>query len=126
EPNREHGLDSVDTLRAMHAGKVRAFFAVGGNFASATPDTARTEEAMRSLDLTVHVSTKLNRSHVVTGSEAMILLCRGRTKRSHQDSGDQVVTVEDSMVMVHASRGRLHPASTELLSEFELLTRRSE
>ena len=83
EPNREHGLDSVDTLRAMRDGRVRVFFAVGGNFVAATPDTARTEEAMRGLDLTVHVSTKLNRSHVVTGREALILPCLGRTERDH-------------------------------------------
>ena len=109
EPNREHGLDTVDTLRAMHAGRVRAFFAVGGNFVAATPDTERTEQAMRGLDLTVHVSTKLNRSHVVTGEEALILPCLGRTERDRQAGGEQVVTVEDSMGMVHASRGRLDP-----------------
>jgi molybdopterin-dependent oxidoreductase alpha subunit len=123
EPRREHGLDSVDTLRAMHEGRVRAFFAMGGNFVAATPDTGRTEQAMSSLDLTVHVSTKLNRSHVVTGSEAMILPCLGRTERDRQEGGDQVVTVEDSMGMVHASRGRLDPASPDLLSEVAVVTR---
>ncbi len=126
EPPREHGLDSVDTLRAMHAGTVRAFFAVGGNFVAATPDTERTEQAMRGLDLTVHVSTKLNRSHVVTGEEALILPCLGRTERDRQDSGEQVVTVEDSMGMVHASRGRLAPASDRLLSEVAIVTRLAE
>ena len=85
------------------------FFAVGGNFVSATPDTDATEQAMRGLDLTVHVSTKLNRSHVVTGREALILPCLGRTERDTQVAGEQVVTVEDSMGMVHASRGRLQP-----------------
>ena len=90
-------------------GKVKAFFAVGGNFVSATPDTTRTEEAMRGLDLTVHVSTKLNRSHAVAGREALILPCLGRTERDTQVTGEQVVTVEDSMGMVHASRGRLEP-----------------
>ena len=126
EPNREHGLDSVDTIRAMRDGRVRAFFAVGGNFVAATPDTAVTEEAMRSLDLTVHVSTKLNRSHAITGSEALILPCLGRTERDHQQEGDQVVTVEDSMGMVHASRGRLDPASPHLLSEVAIITRLAE
>ncbi len=126
EPNREHGLDSVDTIRAMHEGRVRAFFAVGGNFVSATPDTTRTEEAMRSLDLTVHVSTKLNRSHAVAGREALILPCLGRTERDTQVTGEQVVTVEDSMGMVHASRGRLEPASPHLLSEVAIVTRLAE
>ncbi len=126
EPRREHGLDSVDTLRAMRDGKVRLFFAVGGNFVSATPDTGGTEEAMRGLDLTVHVSTKLNRSHVVTGNEALILPCLGRTERDLQASGEQVVTVEDSMGMVHASRGRLEPAAPRLLSEVAIVTRLAE
>jgi molybdopterin-dependent oxidoreductase alpha subunit len=126
EPRREHGLDSVDTLRAMHDGRVRAFFAVGGNFVAATPDTRRTEEAMRGLDLTVHVSTKLNRSHAVTGREALILPCLGRTERDTQLTGEQVVTVEDSMGMVHASRGRLQPASPHLLSEVAIVTRLAE
>lgn len=126
EPKREHGLDSVETLRAMHDGRVRVFFAVGGNFVAATPDTTRTEAAMRGLDLTVHVSTKLNRSHVVTGREALILPCLGRTERDTQASGAQVVTVEDSMGMVHASRGRLQPASPHLLSEVAIVTRLAE
>jgi molybdopterin-dependent oxidoreductase alpha subunit len=126
EPNREHGLDSVDTIRAMDAGRVKVFFAVGGNFVSATPDTVRTEQAMRSLDLTVHVSTKLNRSHVVAGKEALILPCLGRTERDSQVTGEQVVTVEDSMGMVHASRGRLPAASPHLLSEVAIVTRLAE
>jgi molybdopterin-dependent oxidoreductase alpha subunit len=126
EPKREHGLDTVETLRAMHAGKVKVFFAVGGNFTAATPDTARTEAAMRGLDLTVHVSTKLNRSHAVAGHEALILPCLGRTERDLQVAGEQVVTVEDSMGMVHASRGRLAPASPHLLSEVAIVTRLAE
>ena len=81
---------------------------------------------MRGLDLTVHVSTKLNRSHVVTGEEALILPCLGRTERDRQDGGEQVVTVEDSMGMVHASRGRLDPASPDLLSEVAIVTRLAE
>ncbi len=126
EPNREDGLDSVDTIRAMSEEKVRVFFAVGGNFASATPDTTLTEDAMRRLDLSVNVSTKLNRSHVVTGREALILPCLGRTERDTQLTGEQVVTVEDSMGMVHASRGRLLPASPHLLSEVAIVTRLAE
>ena len=85
EPNREHGLDAVKTIEGMRDGRIKVFFAVGGNFVAATPDTTATEAAMRSLDLTVHVSTKLNRSHVVTGEEALILPCLGRTERDLQD-----------------------------------------
>jgi len=122
EPKREHGLDAVDTIRAMRDGRVKVFFAVGGNFVAATPDTTVTEAAMRSLDLTVHVSTKLNRSHVVTGTEALILPCLGRTERDQQAGGDQVVTVEDSMGMVHQTKGRLDPASPLLRSEVAIIT----
>ena len=120
---REHGYDTVDTLRAMQSGKVKAFLAVGGNFVAATPDTAGTEAALRSCELTVQVSTKLNRSHVVPGRTALILPTLGRTERDVQESGPQFVTVEDSMSVVHASRGRLAPASDELLSEVAILSR---
>ena len=106
----------------MRDGRIKVFFAVGGNFVAATPDTTATEAAMRSLDLTVHVSTKLNRSHVVTGEEALILPCLGRTERDLQDGGEQVVSVEDSMGMVHATRGRLDPASPHLRSEVAIIT----
>jgi molybdopterin-dependent oxidoreductase alpha subunit len=122
EPNREHGLDAVNTIKGMRDGQIKVFFAVGGNFVAATPDTTATEAAMRSLDLTVHVSTKLNRSHVVTGEEALILPCLGRTERDLQDGGEQVVSVEDSMGMVHATRGRLDPASPHLRSEVAIIT----
>ena len=117
EPPREHGLDVVDTVRGMRDGKVRVFFAMGGNFVSATPDTEVTEAAMRRCRLTVHVSTKLNRSHVVTGARALILPTLGRTDRDVRSSGPQEVTVEDSMGMVHASRGALRPPADDLLSE---------
>ena len=117
EPPRSHGLDAVDTIRAMQDGRVRVFMGMGGNFAAATPDTAATEEALRGLDLTVQVSTKLNRSHAVVGREALILPCLGRTERDVQATGEQFVTVEDSMCMVHRSQGRLEPASPHLLSE---------
>jgi molybdopterin-dependent oxidoreductase alpha subunit len=122
EPPREHGLDTVGTLRAMRDGQIGVFFALGGNFVSATPDTELTEAAMRSCDLTVHVSTKLNRSHLVHGKEALILPCLGRTERDTQASGDQFVTVEDSMSMVHASHGRLDPGSQNLRSEVAIVT----
>jgi molybdopterin-dependent oxidoreductase alpha subunit len=107
EPPREHGYDTVE--------------AVGGNFVTATPDTAVTEPAMRRCALTVQVSTKLNRSHAVTGRAALILPCLGRTERDVQAGGEQFVTVEDSMSMVHASRGRLAPASPQLKSEVAII-----
>ncbi|MBW8822591.1 MAG: molybdopterin-dependent oxidoreductase, partial [Streptomyces sp.] len=125
-PRTDHGLDSVDTIRGMRDGRVRAFFSMGGNFVSATPDSAATAAAMTGLDLTVSVSTKLNRSHALCGQEALILPCLGRTERDDQLSGPQAVTVEDSMGMVHLSRGRLDPASDQLLSEVAIVTRLAE
>ncbi|GHE26690.1 formate dehydrogenase [Streptosporangium violaceochromogenes] len=119
EPPRRHGLDTVEAIRALRAGEAKVFFAMGGNFVSATPDTAVTEAAMRRARLTVQVSTKLNRSHAVCGTEALILPTLGRTERD----GDRFVTVEDSMGMVHASRGRLAPASPHLLPEVAIVCR---
>ncbi|MEU7051055.1 FdhF/YdeP family oxidoreductase [Streptomyces eurythermus] len=116
-PPREHGLDVVRAIRALRDGRAKVFFAMGGNFVSASPDTEVTEAAMRRARLTVHVSTKLNRSHVVTGARALILPTLGRTERDVRAGGEQFVTVEDSMGMVHASRGRLAPASPHLRSE---------
>ncbi|GAB2519053.1 FdhF/YdeP family oxidoreductase [Nocardiopsis aegyptia] len=123
EVPRAHGLDTVETLHGMHEGRVRVLFAMGGNFAAATPDTEATERALRGCDLTVHVSTKLNRSHVVPGRTALILPALGRTERDVQESGEQFVTVEDSMSVVHASRGRLRPAGGRLLSEVAIVAR---
>ena len=123
EPPREHGLDTVDAIRAMRDGRVRVFLGMGGNFVRATPDSAVTEAAMRRLRLTAHVSTKLNRSHAVTGEQALILPTLGRTERDVQASGPQFVSVEDSMGMVHASRGRLAPAGPDLLSEVSIVCR---
>ncbi|MFI7317330.1 FdhF/YdeP family oxidoreductase [Streptomyces venezuelae] len=122
-PPRHHGLDVVRAIRALRDGDAKVFFAMGGNFVSASPDTDVTEAAMRRARLTVHVSTKLNRSHAVTGARALILPTLGRTERDRQASGEQVVTVEDSMGMVHASRGRLEPASKQLLSEPAIVCR---
>ncbi|MFC9975940.1 FdhF/YdeP family oxidoreductase [Spirillospora sp. NPDC127200] len=121
EPPREHGLDVVDTIRAMRDGGIGVFVGMGGNFIRATPDSAVTEAAMRRCRLTVQVSTKLNRSHAVTGAQALILPTLGRTERDAQATGDQFVTVEDSMGMVHASRGRLAPASPALKSEVAIV-----
>jgi len=120
---REHGLDVVRAIRALRDGKAKVFIALGGNFVAASPDTEVTETAMRRARLTVHVSTKLNRSHCVTGARALILPTLGRTERDVQASGEQFVTVEDSMGMVHASRGRLAPASGHLLSEPAIVCR---
>ncbi|MFD7769918.1 FdhF/YdeP family oxidoreductase [Streptomyces sp. NPDC059787] len=122
-PPREHGFDVVRAIRALRDGKAKVFFAMGGNFVSASPDTEVTEAAMRRARLTVHVSTKLNRSHTVTGARALILPTLGRTERDVQGGGEQFVTVEDSMGMVHASRGRLEPASGRLLSEPAIVCR---
>lgn len=116
-PPRKHGYDTVEAIQAMLDGKARVFFALGGNFLSATPDTEVTAEALRQCALTVQVSTKLNRSHLVTGETALILPCLGRTERDLQSTGEQFVTVEDSVCNVHASRGSLEPASPHLKSE---------
>ncbi|WP_328970906.1 FdhF/YdeP family oxidoreductase [Streptomyces sp. NBC_00239] len=120
---RHHGLDVVRAIEALRDGKAKVFFAMGGNFVGATPDTHVTEAAMRNASLTVHVSTKLNRSHAVTGRRALILPTLGRTDKDVQASGKQFVTVEDSMGMVHSSRGNLTPASPHLLSEPAIVAR---
>ena len=120
-PPRKHGYSVVSTIRAMERGEAKVFFALGGNFLSASPDTERTAAALRNCRLTVHVSTKLNRSHLVTGKSALILPCLGRTDRDTQKSGDQFVTVENSMGIIHSSLGRLAPPSPELLSEPQIV-----
>src|SRR6478735_3218899 len=118
---REHGHDTVDAIRAMRDGRAKVFMGMGGNFAMATPDTAVTEAALRSCALTVQISTKLNRSHLVHGRTALILPTLGRTDRDIQASGKQMVSVEDSMSMVHLSRGSLAPASDQLRSEVAIV-----
>ncbi|WP_336922831.1 FdhF/YdeP family oxidoreductase [Aquipuribacter sp. SD81] len=120
---RVHGYDTVAAIEAMRDGKAKVFMAMGGNFVRATPDSAVTERALRSCALTVQVSTKLNRSHAVVGDTAIILPTLGRTERDEQRTGEQVVTVEDSMSAVHASRGTLRPASRHLLSEVAIVCR---
>ncbi|HEX3280660.1 MAG TPA: molybdopterin dinucleotide binding domain-containing protein, partial [Pyrinomonadaceae bacterium] len=123
EPPRRHGHDTVRAIQAMHAGDAKVFFALGGNFLSATPDTEFTAAALRSCRLTAHVSTKLNRAHLITGGQALILPCLGRTETDMQASGAQFVTTENSMAVVQASRGFLQPASEELLSEPAIVAR---
>ena len=123
EPPRDHGFDTVKSIQAMHDGQAKVFFALGGNFLSATPDTDFTAAALRRCRLTAHVSTKLNRSHVVTGDRALILPCLGRTEVDVQSSGPQFVTTENSMGVVQMSRGSLEPASPELLSETQIVAK---
>ena len=113
----EHGRDVVATIEAMMNHQSKVFVALGGNFAAAVPDWPRVQTAMRSLALTVQIATKLNRSHLVHGTDALILPCLGRTEIDMQAEGPQSITVEDSMSMVHASAGRNAPASPHLLSE---------
>ena len=117
------GYDAVGAIEAMIAGKVKFFFGLGGNFSISTPDTERTWAGMRHCDLTAHVTTKLNRSHLVHGKQALILPCLGRTEIDTQASGPQGVTVEDSMSMVHVSYGMNKPASPQLLSEPAIVAR---
>ncbi|MEM6550742.1 MAG: FdhF/YdeP family oxidoreductase [Planctomycetota bacterium] len=116
-PPTEHGYDVVAAIAAMRDAKAKVFFGMGGNFAAATPDSDVTYAALENCSLTVHVSTKLNRSHTVIGEDALILPCLGRTERDETPAGLQRVTVEDSMSMVHASTGKNTPASKHLLSE---------
>ncbi|BBU22751.1 FdhF/YdeP family oxidoreductase [Mycobacterium xenopi] len=118
---REHGLDTVNAIRAMRDGKAKVFMGMGGNFALATPDTAATASALRNCSLTVQVSTKLNRSHIVHGATALILPSLGRTDRDVQNGVKQQVSVEDSMSMVHLSRGSLHPPSDQVRSEVAIV-----
>jgi molybdopterin-dependent oxidoreductase alpha subunit len=125
-PPPRPGYDTVGAIEAMLAGSVRVFFAMGGNFLSAAPDTERTAEALRRCRLTVHVSTKLHRGHLVTGETGLILPCLGRTEIDRQGSREQFVTVEDSMGLVHASRGNLPPASPQLRSEVRIVTSLAE
>ncbi|MGF7123735.1 FdhF/YdeP family oxidoreductase [Rhodococcus sp. BE178] len=117
DPPRRHGLDTVGTIEAMHRGDVLVFVGMGGNFALAAPDTPYTFAALQKCRLTVHVSTKLNRSHLVHGRDALILPCFGRTEKDQQRAGVQATSVEDSMSMVHLSIGMKRPASPHLLSE---------
>ncbi|WP_454199691.1 FdhF/YdeP family oxidoreductase [Nocardia sp. Marseille-Q1738] len=119
---REHGFDTVAAIRAMRDGRAKVFLGMGGNFVAATPDTAVTEAALRGCALTVQVSTKLNRSHVVHGRTALILPTLGRTDLDLSPDGTkQQVSVEDSMSMVHLSTGRLKPVSDQLRSEVAIV-----
>jgi len=123
EPPRAHGVDAVNAIRAMREGRIKVFVGVAGNFVRAAPDSNATEDALRQCSLTAHISTKLNRSHTVCGRTALILPALGRTERDIQATGEQFVTVENSMSEVHTSQGRLEPASRTLLSEVAIICR---
>jgi molybdopterin-dependent oxidoreductase alpha subunit len=114
---RENGHNVVDAIHAMLDRRSKVFIGLGGNFAQATPDSTRTFQALSNCDLTVQISTKLNRSHLAHGKEALILPCLGRTDIDVQTEGPQAVTVEDSFSMVHASNGQLQPLSRQMRSE---------
>jgi molybdopterin-dependent oxidoreductase alpha subunit len=121
DPPREHGLDTVDTIRAFRDGKASFFMGLGGNFVAAAPDTEVTAKALRNAGMTVQVSTKLNRSHLECGETALILPTMGRTEKNMSAAGEQFVTVEDSMSAVHASRGVLPPVSPHVRSEVAII-----
>jgi len=121
DPPRHHGLDVVNTIHAMLDGRVKVFIGLGGNFAQATPDTPLTWQGLRNCDLTVHIATKLNRSHLIHGRDALILPTLGRTEIDLQNGVAQGVTVEDSVSMVHISYGINQPASPNLMSEVAIV-----
>ena len=114
---RTNGHNVVEAIHAMTDGRAKVFIGLGGNFVQATPDSHRTAEALRNCDLTVQISTKLNRSHLIHGKQALILPCLGRTDIDMQGEGPQAVTVEDSFSMVHDSHGQLQPLSQSMHSE---------
>jgi len=117
EPPREHGYDTVAAVKAMHEGRATVFFGMGGNFAMATSDTNYNAEALRRCKLTVHVSTKLNRSHLIHGETALILPCLGHSDIDRQATGEQFVSMENTTGVVHLSKGVVEPVSPHLLSE---------
>ncbi|MBX3252949.1 MAG: FdhF/YdeP family oxidoreductase [Chitinophagaceae bacterium] len=120
-PPQHHGFDVVDSIKAMHEGKVKVFIAMGGNFLSATPDTAYTAAALRKCRLTVQISTKLNRSHLITGEEALILPTYGRSDRDMMNGEEQFISCENSMGVIQKSKGNLNPVSDQLKSESAII-----
>ncbi|WPU92568.1 FdhF/YdeP family oxidoreductase [Mucilaginibacter sabulilitoris] len=123
EPPREHGYDVVESIQAMHEGKLKVFFAMGGNFLSATPDTTYTAEALRKLVMSVHVSTKLNRSHLVHGEEALILPTLSRSDKDMINGEAQFISCENSMGVIQMSKGMLEPISKDMMSENQIVCR---
>jgi molybdopterin-dependent oxidoreductase alpha subunit len=126
-PPQHHGYDVVESIKAMHEGKVGVFIAMGGNFLSATPDTRYTAEALQKCGLTVQISTKLNRSHLITGQEALILPTYGRSDRDiNADGEEQFISCENSMGVVQMSKGNLKPVSADLMSESAIVCRMAQ
>ncbi|HTK18726.1 MAG TPA: FdhF/YdeP family oxidoreductase [Mucilaginibacter sp.] len=123
DPPKENGLDVVESIKAMHESKLKVLFAMGGNFLSATPDTNYTASGIRKLDMTVHVSTKLNRSHLVHGKEALILPCYSRSDKDIINGVEQIVSCENSMGVIQSSKGVLKPISDQFLSETQIVCR---
>src|ERR1700747_3318539 len=121
EPPRKSGCDTVESLHAMFDGDVKVCFAISGNFLSNVPDTVFSAHAMQRCKLTAHVSTKLNRSHLITGERALILPCLGRSEEDIQAAGKQFLTIEDSMAIINPSQGFLRPASPDLLSDVAII-----
>ena len=122
-PPREHGTDAVQTIQKMRDGEMKVFVAMGGNLVAAISDTHAAEAAMENLEMSVQISTKLNRSHTVVGEEALILPTMGRTEIDRQDSGVQFVSVEDTVCAVHPSWGKVEPVAPNLLSEVAIVSR---
>jgi formate dehydrogenase major subunit len=123
DPPREHGLDSVKAIDAMERGEIDFFMSMAGNFVAAVSDSTKAEKGMRRTGMTVHVSTKLNRSHVACGEESLILPVLGRSERDPQASGDQLVTAEDSVCRITASKGNMAPVAEGLISDVSVVTR---
>jgi formate dehydrogenase major subunit len=123
EPPRKHGVDSVETIRQMRDGGIKVFVGLGGNLVGAISDTQAAVAAMENTELSVQISTKLNRSHTVTGAEALILPTMGRTEIDMQESGPQFVSVEDTVCAVHPSQGTVRPVAPGLLSEVAIVSR---
>lgn len=123
EPPREPGADAVEAIRKMRDGGIKVFVAMGGNFVAAISDTHAAEAAVENTEMTVQISTKLNRSHAVTGGEALILPTLGRTEIDMQETGPQFVSVEDTVSAVHASEGKVKPVAPGLLSEVAIVSR---
>ena len=117
KPTTSHGYSVIEAIKAMNTGKAKVFFGLGGNFISAVPDTNYSAQGLANCNLTVHVSTKLNRSHLVTGKAALILPCLGRTEKDYQKTGPQIQSVENSMGVVSSTKGILEPCSKHLISE---------
>ena len=125
-PPVKNGYDTVESIHAMYKGNVKVFMALGGNFLSATPDTKYTAEALKKCQLTVQISTKLNRSHLITGREALILPTLGRSDKDIVNGKEQLISIENSMGVVQMSKGKLNPVSDQMLSEPAIISRMAQ